>query len=55
MPPAPVHVVKLHFMFSTKLHVELGGSAEGGTVFDASSLWVPHGGDELATVVSSRH
>ena len=20
-----------------------------------SSLWVPHGGDELATVVSSRH
>ena len=24
-------------------------------MFDVSSLWVPHGGDELATVVSSRH
>ena len=50
-------------MCHTAFHVllsctELGESAEGGAVFDVSLLWgcgCRTVGDELATVVSSRH
>ena len=38
------------FMFWLYWSVQWVGRAVGG-----AELWVPHGGDELATVVSSRH
>ena len=41
--------------FASLLLSQLEVGRRRSAIYCPSTLWVPHGGDELATVVSSRH